>query len=344
MESITIKDIAKMCGVGVSTVSRAINNHPDINPETRDKVMEIIREHNFIPNNSARNLKRIEAKAIAVLVKGITNPFFSDMIRVMEEEIKKKKYTLVLHHVEFDEDEIEVALELIKEKRLCGIIFLGGFFYHSEEKLKQLPVPFILCTSGVVPNLANQAFYSSVSVDDEKESYKMVRYLVEQGHEKIAIIAANTHDASIGKLRLEGYKRALQESGLPVRDELIAYMREDLEDYSYENGYEVTKELLERGTSFTALYVISDVMAVGAARALVEAGKKIPEDYAVAGFDGIDVGKYYSPSITTIKQPVMEMASEAAKILFKVIMEEAPHLHRTFPGELLVRESTRVIK
>ncbi len=340
MDVITIKDIARMCGVGVSTVSRAINNHPDINPETRDMIMQTIREHSFIPNNSARNLKRIEAKTIAVLVKGMTNPFFSHMIRVMEEEIKKKKYSLVLHHVEFDEDEMEVALELIKEKRLCGIIFLGGFFHHAEEKLKQLPVPFVICTSGVVQEPAHQAFYSSISVDDEKESYKMVSYLLEQGHKEIAIIAASEGDASIGKLRLEGYKRAIKERGLTVQEDLIAYMREDLEDYSYENGYEVAKELLARKTSFTAIYVISDVMAVGAARALAEAGKKIPADYALAGFDGIDIGKYYLPSITTIKQPVKEMALEAAKILFEVIMEEAPHRHITFPGELLIREST----
>lgn len=340
METITIKDIARLCGVGVSTVSRAINNHPDINPETKDRIMGIIREHDFVPNNSARNLKRTEAKAIAVLVKGMGNPFFGDMIRVMVEGISKKKYTLVLHDVGFEEDEIEVALELIKEKRLCGIIFLGGFFSHSEAKLKQLSVPFVLCTSRVVTDLSNRDFYSSVSVDDEAESCRMVRYLLEQGHKEIAMIAAAAEDISIGRLRLEGYRRALTERGLPVREELIVYRKDDLEDYSYENGYRVMKELLEQGKGFTAVYAISDVMAVGAIRALVDAGKKVPGDYAVAGYDGIAAGKYYSPSITTIKQPGVEMAEEAVKILFEVIMEEADHRHILFPGELVIREST----
>ena len=118
MAEITIKDIAKECGVGISTVSRALKNHPDINPDTRKKIMEVIEKTGFIPNNSARNLKRTDAKCIAVLVKGITNPFFSNMIQIIEEETQRSKYALVLRHVEPHEDEVDVALELEKEKRL----------------------------------------------------------------------------------------------------------------------------------------------------------------------------------------------------------------------------------
>ena len=100
MEQITIKEVAKLCGVGVSTVSRAINNHPDINEATKEMILETIRKYNYVPNNSARNLKRSDSNTIAVLIKGITNPFFSDMIKVFEQEIKRKKYTFVLQHVE----------------------------------------------------------------------------------------------------------------------------------------------------------------------------------------------------------------------------------------------------
>ena len=135
MESITIKDVAHLCGVGVSTVSRAINNHPDINPETKDMIMQVIKDHNYVPNNSARNLKRSEARAIAVLIKGISNPIFNKMIKIFEEEIQKKKYSFVLQHVDERQDEVDVAIQLEKEKRLNGIVFLGGFFSHSDEKL-----------------------------------------------------------------------------------------------------------------------------------------------------------------------------------------------------------------
>ena len=114
MEQITIKDIARLCGVGVSTVSRAINNHPDINEETKQMILETIRKYNYVPNNSARNLKRSDSKTIAVLIKGISNPFFADMIQVFEREINRKKYSFVLQHVEEDEDEVDVSIQLEK--------------------------------------------------------------------------------------------------------------------------------------------------------------------------------------------------------------------------------------
>ena len=341
MEEMTIKDIARLCGVGVSTVSRAINNHPDINPETKSKIMDVIKENGYIPNNSARNLKRTEAKSIAVMVKGMTNPFFSNMIKVMEEEIKKKKYSLVLHHVEFNEDEVDVALELVKEKRLRGIIFLGGYFSHSEEKLSKLNVPFILSTIGGAPDTISKNSYSSISVDDKVESAKMISYLIETGHKRIAILAAVSNDESIGKLRLEGYKEALIAHNIPVDEKLIYSMRDDIEYYSMKNGYAVAKEMLESGQKFSAIYAISDSLAIGACKAVLEKGKKIPENYSIAGFDGIEMGDYYNPSITTIKQPVEDMARATVKLLFDILGGRKKHEHQVFAGELIVRESTK---
>ena len=343
MEEMTIKDIARLCGVGVSTVSRAINNHPDINPETKSKIMDVIKENGYIPNNSARNLKRTEAKSIAVMVKGMTNPFFSNMIKVMEEEIKKKKYSLVLHHVEFNEDEVDVALELVKEKRLRGIIFLGGYFSHSEEKLSKLNVPFILSTIGGAPDTISKNSYSSISVDDKVESAKMISYLIETGHKRIAILAAVSNDESIGKLRLEGYKEALIAHNIPVDEKLIYSMRDDIEYYSMKNGYAVAKEMLESGQKFSAIYAISDSLAIGACKAVLEKGMKIPENYSIAGFDGIEMGDYYNPSITTIKQPVEDMARATVKLLFDILGGRKKHEHQVFAGELIVRESTKSV-
>lgn len=339
MHTITIKDIAKMCGVGVTTVSRAINNHPDINEETKAMVMKVIKENNYVPNNSARNLKRSASKTIAVLIKGITNPFFNHMIKVFEEETKRKKYSFILQRVDENQDEIDVAIELEKEKRLKGIVFLGGYFSHSEEKLNQLTVPFVLSTIGMTAEF-NPEKYSSVSVDDFKESYKIVNYLCDMGHKKIAIITAPMDDVSIGKLRYEGYKKALEDRGLEVNKNLVRCMREDIETYTMENGYLVTKELLKSKEEFTAIYAISDSLAIGACKAIFEVGKTVPEDYSVAGFDGLDIGFYYNPSITTIRQPVEEIAYETIKILFDLIHKKITHAHKVFPAELVVREST----
>ena len=138
----TIKDIAKKCGVGVSTVSRALNNHPDINPETKKMILKTVEESNFVPNNSARNLKRTDSKSIAILVKEIDNPFFATMMRVMEKKIRRQKYSFFIQHMGKDQDEVDTALELIKEKKLRGIIFLGGDFRKNKERIAKIKVPF----------------------------------------------------------------------------------------------------------------------------------------------------------------------------------------------------------
>jgi DNA-binding LacI/PurR family transcriptional regulator len=342
MEAITIKDIAKLCGVGISTVSRAINNHPDINEETKAMIMKVIRENNYIPNNSARNLKRTDSDAIAVLIKGITNPFFNGMIKTFEREIKKNKYSFILQTVHDKQNEIEVAVELIKEKKLKGIVFLGGNFSHSNKELSQISVPFVLSTIGTTQK-PDKDICSSVSVDDFKESYKMTDYLCKLGHRRIAIITAPMYDESIGKLRLNGYLKALSDNGILPDKNLIRFMKDEIESYSIQNGYIVTKELLKSGEDFTAIFAICDALAIGSCKAIFDFGKNVPRDYSVAGFDGLDIAHYYNPSITTIKQPVEEMAEETIKILFDVILKKAPAQHKIFHGKLITGQSTRPI-
>lgn len=345
MAEITIKDIAKECGVGVSTVSRALNNHPDINPETKAKILAVMERSNFVPNNSARNLKRTDAKCIAVLVKGIANPFFNEMIKIIEEETQKKNYSMVLTHVDYFEDEIDVALALEKERRLRGIIFLGGYFSHADEKIEKLQVPYIFATIGnTVSQKINKTQYSSIAVDDRKESYRMTSYLINQGHENIAILTAESEVRSIGQLRLQGYKQALADKGIGVNDKLICRVEDNIEHYSMKNGYVTTKKLLQGKEEFTAIYATSDALAVGACRALHEAGYRVPEDISVAGFDGIEMGQYYTPRLTTISQPVDEMALATAKLLFDIVEGKRGHEHILFEAELIEGESTAAVK
>lgn len=339
----TIKDIAKICGVGVSTVSRAINNHPDINPETKEKIMSTIKEYGYVPNNSARNLKRVDAKAIAVLVKGISNPFFTSMIKVIEAECKRKRYTMELSHIESDEDEVDVALKVVKEKRLRGIIFLGGLFSHSDEKLRKLTVPFVFSTAGSIPENISKTLFSNIGVDDRKESAKMVEYLIGLGHRNIAIIVAEAEEESIGQLRLEGYYDALQAHGIAINRKLIWQTDDESGHFAMDNGYRTTMKLLESGEAFTAVYAVSDALAIGASRALMESGHRIPEDVSLAGYDGIDMVNYISPRITTIKQPIEEMAKDTVKLLFDIIAGKKDHQHITYDAQLMIGESTKEI-
>ncbi|MFV0362069.1 MAG: LacI family DNA-binding transcriptional regulator [Suipraeoptans sp.] len=337
---VTIRDIAEKCKVGVSTVSRAINNHPDINPETKKLILSTIEELNYIPNNSARNLKRTESKSLAVLVKGTRNHLFDNLIHRMEKDIIHNKYSFFQHHVEEHEDEVEIALQLIKEKRLRGIVFLGGHFEHDNKRMRQISVPFVLSTMGSTNDLAGTVS-TYFSVDDMHESYKVTDFLCKKGHKRIAILAAQKDDTSIGLLRLEGYKKALRDNGIEPDEKLIRFMDSDMQTYSMENGYKVMKELLAEEEDFTAVYAISDMQAIGASKAIFRSGKQIPNDYAVAGFDGVEETYFYEPSITTIKQPVEEIADASIKALFKMIKTKESVPGKVFEGELLVRDSTK---
>ena len=342
MATITIKDIARICGVGVSTVSRALNNHPDINQETRQKIMDVVEKYDYVPNNSARNLKLTESKTIAVIEKGISNPFFMTMISAIDQDVQEKHHFMELRQVSEQVDEVEVALELIKEKKLKGIIFLGGLTNQSTEKLDKMDVPFVLST--VSPNENLDGEYASISVDDVRESYKIVDYLIKKGHKKIAFIGASEVDTGIGQRRLEGYIEALKDNGIELNKDLIWHTKLNADAFSMENGYNIMKEKLLENHDFTAIYAISDTIAMGVIRALHEAGKRVPEDVSVAGFDGIEMGKYNIPSITTIEQPFVDMAHKTTKMLFDMILKDDKPQKVIMEAALAERESVMPIK
>lgn len=342
MENITIKDIARICGVGVSTVSRAINDYPGINAETKKKILDTIAEYHYVPNNSARNLKMLESDTVALIIKGIDNLFFHGMIKMFEEEFKGSGYTFILQMVNENQDEAKVALELAKEKRLRGIIFLGGLVSkYSEEALKDLNIPFVRCT-GLINGNKNELQFSSVSIDDEKESYKVVDYLCKMGHKKIAIISER--GKTLGAARQLGYERALSDNGIEVDQNLIVYMREDLPTYSIENGYAVIKELMDSEKEFTALYAISDLLAFGAYKAIKESGKSIPDDISVMGFDGLSMTDYYTPSLSTVEQPREEMVKASIQMLLNAIEGDCEKKEVIYETRIIEKDSIKRLK
>ena len=331
MGQVTIKDIAKICGVGVSTVSRAINNHPDINPETKKLIMDTIQEYNYVPNNSAQNLKRVESNTIALLTKGVGNPLFAEMIQTVQSDVLGKDYLFVLQQV-----------RLANEKRLKGIIFMGGASRPKEELLARIQVPYVICTvDAVMPE--NMDNYGIVAIDDEAESYRLIDYLCQMGHRRIAIITAYAHDTSIGKLRLDGYRRALADNGIECEDSLVVHMPAKGQVYTMKNGYDQTMNLLKSGEKFTAIYAISDTLAIGACKAIFDYGLKVPDDISVVGCDGLDMARYYQPSITTIEQPLSEMALETSRILFELIRDKGGKKKHIFEARIREGQSVRRI-
>ncbi len=339
MAALTIKDIALICGVSISTVSRAINDDPGINANTRARVMEVVKEFNYIPNNSARNLKMTESNTVALIVKGLNNPFFQGMFPLFQEALEREGYQFLLHTVRADSDESYVAEEIAKEKRLKGIIFLGGKMDYPEKVLENIRIPLVLCSvAGRSGSDEEKILVSSVSIDDPKEAYKVVDYLCKNGHKRIAIVTGQKSDSTVGPLRLQGYKQALLDNGIEYDESLVGYMGDNPE-YSEANGYCIMEQLLKNGGDFTAVFVISDRMAVGVYKAIYDAGKRIPEDYSVIGFDGIELTHYMQPSLTTVVQPVQQMVDSSIKMLMEQIEDSSVRQRRTYEAELHERDS-----
>ncbi len=338
----TIKDIAKICGVGIGTVSRAINNEPGVSPATREKILKVVEENGFVPNSSAKNLKAVESHTIALLVKGIDNIFFEEMLRIFEQELQKLDYSYVVVPVAENQDESKVALSLVRERRLKGVIFLGGLLSTPDDgSMDSLDIPCVRCTVAN-PDITVGNKDLSVSIDDRKEARRAVSYLLQCGHKRVAMIAAKEDDTSVGTMRLAGYKDALLDASVDFDSSLVCPMHPDYPEYTVASGYHTTKALLESGTDFTALFTISDMVAFGAYKAIKEKGLSIPDDISVMGFDGLALTEYFHPALTTISQPTDQMVTASIELLIKAIeSDDTRGEHRIYMAELIERDSVK---
>lgn len=334
-----IRDIAKIYGVGVSTVSRVLNNHPDVKESTRERVLAVIRESNYVPNNSARILKQNNTKNIGVLVKGVFNPFFSELINVIGSKINEKNYTMILQQNDYVlEHEVENIISFVKEKRLQGIICLGGNFIDlDEDSFKNIDVPVVLTSVNTVSPLGRDK-YSTVGIDNLQASYSATEYLIKKGHTNIALMIGEENDFCVSWWRYKGYIKALREYDIEVNDDNLL-----IGDYDTKKAYEETLKFLKRRKDITAIFAISDFMAIGAARAVVDSGLVVGKDVSILGFDGMDISCYYNPGISTIKQPKKEMAEKSVEILFELLKGNGENKHILLDTELLERESSSCI-
>ena len=322
-----IKDIAQHCGVAISTVSRVLNDHPDVSEETREKVLRAVAELHYIPNTSARNLVRTTSDTIALLVKGVNNPFFAKLIKVIEREITLRGYSLELHHMDTSVDELLIGAQLANERKLIGILFLGGRFNYSPEELALINVPSVFCTYTNTFGNLNASAYSSVAIDDKQAARIAVDTLVSLGHRKIAILADNGDDHSISELRFQGYKDALESHGIPFDPSLVAFTGTFSDMGAI---YRATSALIERNSAFSAIFAIADVMAIAAIKALNDHGRRVPEDCSVVAIDGLELSEYTLPTLTTLVQPVEEMGHACAKKIIELIEAHGGHQQFTF--------------
>lgn len=339
-KKMTIKDIAKACGVSVSTVSRVLNDHPDVSRDVRERVRSTVERLGYIPNNSARDLVRTQSDNIGVVVRGRDNLFFSDMVNTISREIERRGYTMVLHFIGSDDDEVMAGAILEREKKLRGIIFLGGRFDYSSDTLSPVGVPFVCCTYTNCFGSLDEKDYSSVSIDDYETAFQAVKTLIKLGHRRIAVVAPATHDRSISELRYKGYRAALEQNGLEFDPRLLA---ETEGCFEMPKAYEGTAKLIESGAEFTAVFALSDTNAMAVMKALEDRGRRVPEDCSVIGIDGLTVSEYSNPTLTTMVQPVEEMGRQSVSILAGMIEQKQPCCHLRLEARLRPGGSVRKI-
>ena len=323
----TIKDVAQYAGVSITTVSRVLNNHPDVRESVRAKVLQAIRELHYVPNNSARDPGKSQSDTIGVVLRGATNPFLTSVLRSVEQAAAAAGYALALQQIGTDDDEVAAGAALVRSKRLRGLILLGGGFNYTPERVADLEAPFVCCTfTGSFGSLPKDA-YSSVSIDDYAEAYRAVKTLIDHGHRRIGVVLGAADDRSISELRYRGYCAALQDAGIPHDPELVAHCG----SFEMLDVYRATKRLLARRPDVTALFTISDLMAMAAIKALHKAGKSVPQDCSVISIDGIEMTRYTVPTLTSLVQPAAEMGTKAVEILVSVLEGTGEHRHLSLP-------------
>ena len=333
----TIKDIARLSGVSVSTVSRVLNDHPDVSEEAKEKVLAIVQEYNYIPNTSARELGRTSSDNIGVVVRGLSNPFYTKIITEIGSGIEKAGYTMVMQQIAAGEDEIMTAAKMERDKKLQGLIFLGGNLDYTKERMTSINVPYVCCTFNNQYGTLDKSDYSSVCIDDNQAAYDAVEYLVNEGHKKIVVLLSGVDDGSVSQVRFAGYKRALKDFGIQLDENLII----EINSFNIADAYAGMKDWLKKNREFTAVFAISDNMAMGAMKALREAGKKMPDDVAVIAIDGIEASEYMNPVLSTLCQPMEKMGSEAVKLLVDIINGKRTYRHVILPTTLREGETLK---
>ncbi|MGH4139356.1 LacI family DNA-binding transcriptional regulator [Clostridium sp.] len=341
-------DIANIAGVSRSTVSRVINNYTNVPEETRKRIQQIIKENNYVPHASARMLAGAKNRVIGLFIidmkadsggKQVTaSSYFSPFLGSVIDNASKLGYNVLVSIVSKQKDYKKVK-ETFYNKTISGGIFIGE--KNGESEIKDI------IRSGYRVALLDQSVkldeevYSKciiVNADNYYGAYKATNYLIELGHSKIAHIIGISENLS-GIERLDAYKEALTDAGIPIKNNLIVKG-----DFTINGGYNATKKMLRKEIP-TAIFCGNDNMAIGALNAIKETNLRVPEDISIVGFDDIEVARYISPSLTTVKMDLLEMASIATNTLITSIENDSNFsANYTLPIDLVKRNSCKTLK
>lgn len=333
---ITIKDLARIAGVSHTTVSRALRNHPAIAPETVERIRALAAEQGYRVSAAARSLKTSRSQAIGIILSYIDDPYFSRVLEGVEDTVQPEGYGLFVAASHHDVAREQAAVRAMMEHRVDGVILCTPpFRVEHSRQMEGSGLPL-----AVVNNQGVDHYDYSVDHDDEQGARQVVRYLIEQGHRRLAYLG-NALSGLTNHNRLSGFKDEMESAGLAVCPDMIF----NGPDGRPEGGYAGARHFLSLAERPSAIVCFNDMMAVGLIRGLQEADLRIPQDISVTGFDDIDLAAYLTPPLTTYSQPRYELGAEAARLMLRLLSVKAGEMlpqpeHIYLQGQLVVRDST----
>ncbi len=324
---VKLKDIAKKTGYDISTVSRALRDDPRVKKETKKKIKKVAEELNYIPDISAKILSGGKSGIIGIILPEIKHSFYSEIFEEIDEICLERELIPELLLTEFNQFRIEDIKKQIIYQKMDGIILA----YHSLDFsfINERICPVVLID---IPEETYNNF-DKVIIDNTNGAKEAVKYLIEIGHRRIAFIS----DKVTTKKRLEGYEIALREKNIEIDEELI----EIRSGRSEEIGYQAGLKLLSKKNRPTAIFCVNDLIAIGVLRASFELNIKVPDEISIVGFDDIPISRYLPIPLTTVSQPIKDIARESVLLLIDRIKNpEKPYMTKKLQTNLIIRKST----
>ena len=331
---ITMDEIAKLAGVSKATVSRVLNDSEcGVGEQTRVRVKKIAEELGYSVEQTEKKKNVSFTRYIALILPDITNPFFADLAKSVEDSLRRKGYSLVLANTDFSEDNEAAQIRELMVKRLEGILLVpSGIRAREEHDLpRRYQIPMVLMDR----KLEGISDIPGVYSNNEYASVISCEHLIRKGARDIVFISGPLN-VSTSIERFEGYKAVLAQHSIPFRPEMCRHG-----SYTVEGGYNAVLELERSGISYSAILAANDLMALGALKAVREFGYRVPEDVQIIGFDSIEFSQYCEPSLSTMQQPTFDMGAKAVELLTGIIEKRDPVQPERLIPKLLMRKTTR---
>lgn len=334
----TIRDLARLSGYSLGTVSRVLNNQPNVSEKARTAILALAKESGFQLNESAQLLKQQRSNTVLIIVKGTANEMFASMVEQLQSLFSRTTHPLIVDFIDEDENEVLRAVKLCRERKPTGVMFLGGSNRNFIEDFSKIQIPAVLVTN----DASSLPFenLSSVSTDDCSGAACAVDYLIRSGHREIAVLGGDRALSDTSALRYDGCVKAFTANGMTFDEQRYYHTGR----YSYEFGYSGMQAVLRETPQVTAVFAMADVIAIGAMRALADAGLRVPEDISVVGYDGLKIGSFYIPKLSTVSQSVELLARRSFSVLMECAERGGKSRRITVPFTLLNRESVRKLE